>query len=129
MGNAVLYELLLCKIHNCQRGGIHGAANADVYRSMERAIHLVDLQKEAIKKGQMPHTSKTVEELEYEAEVEVSHLISNLERAIREARKNTYSEEDVKVLDTQLGILSEKHFDREALDDAIEKTWAIVRTE
>jgi ribosomal protein L25 (general stress protein Ctc) len=86
---AMIYEYLVCAAYNTERHGARGKADADVYRDMEHALREVELQKEAIKKRETPVSTKSVDQLEYDARVATATVRENVSDAIGEALRNT----------------------------------------
>jgi hypothetical protein len=64
--HAMDYEIILRKAYQTGRGGADGEAEADIYRRYERVLRQLELQKEAVRKGEPRHSSLSMEDLEYE---------------------------------------------------------------
>jgi hypothetical protein len=127
MGNAVIYEYLLCTAFECSRGGAHGKADADVYRSMERAITCYQGQKKALENGEPPIWTGSVEELEYQADVEISHISQNVIGAMLELKKKGINQEQENKLMELINELRSNDFSRDVLDKIIEEAWDLCR--
>ncbi|MBX2969932.1 MAG: hypothetical protein KF803_11225 [Cyclobacteriaceae bacterium] len=128
---SLLYEHLVKAAYNTERYGARGKADANVYRDMEHALREVELQKEAIKKGQMPISTKSIEDLEYEARVYIAKVRGNVSAAISEALRNTnlkYSSEEIKQnlkgLQSKLNI---NEYNKDVIDNVISEVWDIFR--
>jgi len=128
---SLLYEHLVKAAYNTERFGAQGKADADVYRDMELALRGVELQKEAIKNGQMPISTKSVNDLEYEARVAIAKVRGNVSAAISEALRNTdlkYSSEETKQklkhLQSKLNI---NEYNKDTIDNVISEVWDIFR--
>jgi hypothetical protein len=127
MGNAVIYEYLLCTAYECSRGGAHGKANADIYRTMEKAIANYQGQKKAFENGEPPIWTGSVEELEYQAEVEISHVAQNVIGAMLELKRKGINQEEENKLLELIAILRSNDFDKNQLDTVIEEAWELCR--
>ncbi len=127
MGNAVIYEYLLCRAYQCSRGGAHGKANADIYRSMERAIANYQGQKKAFENGEPPIWTGSVEELEYQADVEISHVAQNVIGAMLELKRKGINQEEENKLKELIATLRSNDFDKNQLDTVIEEAWELCR--
>tara|TARA_R100000152_G_scaffold12042_1_gene5179 strand:+ start:666 stop:1061 length:396 start_codon:yes stop_codon:yes gene_type:complete len=127
MGNAVIYEYLLCTAYECSRGGAHGKANADIYRTMEKAIANYQGQKKAFENGEPPIWTGSVEELEYQADVEISHVAQNVIGAMLELKRKGINQEEENKLLELIAILRSNDFDKNQLDTVIEEAWELCR--
>lgn len=128
---SLLYEHLIKTAYNTERHGARGKADADVYRGMEHALSEVELQKAAIKNGQSPISTKSIEDLEYKARVSIAKVRGNVSAAISEALQNTnlkYSSEETKQnligLQSKLNI---NEYNKDIIDDVISEVWDIFR--
>ncbi|GAA5044511.1 hypothetical protein GCM10011506_48100 [Marivirga lumbricoides] len=127
MGNAVIYEYLLCTAYECSRGGVHGRANADIYRAMERAIANYQGQKKAFENGEPPTWTGSVEELEYQADVEISRVAQNVEGAMLELKRKGVNQEEENKLKELIAVLRSNDVDKGTLDKVIEDAWDLCR--
>lgn len=104
---ALLYEQVMKVAHDCDRGGQNGAADADYYRNMEHACYSVELKRREIKNREISHTTKSIEELEYEMRVTISKIRGRLSEAIVAGKKRVYDQElnnDLEKIRLKLGL-------------------------
>lgn len=127
--DAVIYELVMCAAFDCSKGGANGAANAEVYRRMEYAVDLVGLQKKAIKNKEMPLSTKSVSELEYEANVAVLRLRNHLDSAIIASLKRVYREEFREELMSLRSSSDHWQYDTAVIDEVITRMNQIFQEE
>ena len=131
MGDALIYELLVCAAYNTGRHGANGKADADVYRDMEHALRDVELQKKAIKKRVTPVSTKSVDDLEYEARAAIAKVRTNVSDSISEALRNTNLKYSSKQTQKKLQELKSKlhihQYDKDEIDKVISDVWDIFR--
>ena len=78
------YEYLIRRIYNVGRGG-KPEANADVYRKLERASKIYKLELNNLETRKPKSSTKSIDELEYEYQVECRKIWMNVSDALREA--------------------------------------------
>jgi len=127
MGNALIYESLLCEAHDCDRHGANGAADADIYRDLEHAIRSVELQRTAIAKGEMPISTRSVDDLEYEVRVSTAKVRNNVLQGLKEINRKTYDETERKKLLHLMQELTPDEYEKEVIDNVIDEAWSMVR--
>ena len=119
---AMDYEFLMTTIYKC---GANGAADADYYRKMERAVNLYHAQKKALDNGEPPVWSKSLDDLDYEANVLIRRVGNRVSEALREAIRNTYDDDKRNQLSALSADLIEIS-DKEKLDGIIDQAWELV---
>ena len=128
---SLIYEYLMCAAYETERHGARGKVDADVYRDMERSLREVELQKDAIKKREMPASTKSIDQLEYEAKAATVKVRENVYDAINEALKRTKlrhaSEDTLKRLKGLQSKLSLDEYDKKVIDNVISEVWKVFR--
>ncbi|MFC4212480.1 hypothetical protein GJU39_16925 [Pedobacter petrophilus] len=81
---AMEYEYLMRSVYQCGRGGAPGA-DADYYRKMEHAERAYKLDVENIKNRVMRISTKPIEDLKYEYEIECNSIWLYVSKAISKA--------------------------------------------
>jgi len=83
---ALYYETIIRWAHGVGRYGIP-AANADVYRSFDRAYTLLHSERQLVAENKPKQWGASVEELKSEFQIEAGRVSTNLQDAIAAIRK------------------------------------------
>ncbi|MEM1406297.1 MAG: hypothetical protein AAGG59_05940 [Bacteroidota bacterium] len=127
MGESLTYESLLCKAHNCDRGGANGAADADVYRKLENAQRMLEVQEQAIEKKEIPPSNRSINDLKHEFRAQTAKVRNNILQGLREINRKTHDEKKKEKLLKLMRVLNPDEYSKEMIDDVIDQAWDIVR--
>lgn len=113
---AMSYEYLIRRAHQCGRYGVEGA-NADIYRSYERAA----LAYEDASAGRPTFSTRSKEELAFKAGEETGAIITYLRTALEKLQtdfEDRFNEEQREGLEScEMALLSSKREDIERVID------------
>ena len=124
--DALHYEYLIRRAHQCGRYGVKGA-NADVFRGLERAEVLYRTEKENQEKGKSKQWNKTLEELAFDygkKSGEVSAYINTAIKKVLNDYENKLTDEQKEELENCEIELIDSNISK--IENVIEKAQEIM---
>lgn len=116
MSNALSYEYLVRRVYQVGRNG-NRHANADIYRALEQANRIYVLDAENIERKQPRISSKSIDDLAYEYNVQCGKIWSIIETTIRQGisiNKDVLTLDEVEEMEKSLiepEIVTKEHID------------------
>ncbi|MFP5437254.1 MAG: hypothetical protein ACLGH8_05685 [Bacteroidia bacterium] len=120
MADAMSYEYLIRRVYQIGRFG-NNDANADIYRKLEKAEKLYNLETENIEKEQPRISMQSIDDIAYEYRVQCRKVWAIIEVAIRYGiSKNRDVLTDNNIKEMENSIIEPKIVIKEHIDNAID---------